>query len=90
MLLGWAVYPIPAQHAVREVLDLGHDAFSWTLAAIRDNHLLGFHRKPPFAFHLLTRPNEEKEVNESKEKLAARPDLVWNHEPVSFRPKSHT
>jgi hypothetical protein len=75
VLLGGAVYPIPAQHTVREVFDLGHNAFSWTLAAIRENHLLGFHRKPPFALHLLTRQDEEKRVSESKE-IAAWPDLV--------------
>jgi len=47
VLLGWAVDPVPAQHAVREVFDLGENAVSRTLAAINDNHRLSLHRKPP-------------------------------------------
>ena len=47
MLLGWAVDPVPAQHAVREVFDLGENTVSRTLAAINDNHRLSLHRKPP-------------------------------------------
>ena len=47
MLLGWAVDPVPAQHAVGEVFDLGENAVSRTLAAIHDNRRLSLHRKPP-------------------------------------------
>jgi hypothetical protein len=50
-----------------EVFDFGDSAVSWTLAAIHDNHRLSFHRKPPFAPHLLTRQNEENKVTESKQ-----------------------
>jgi len=62
MLLGRVVDPVPAQHAVREVFDLGYRAVSWTLAAIHDSHRLSLHRKPPFAPHLLMRQSEEKRL----------------------------
>jgi hypothetical protein len=61
-LFGRAIDPVPAQHTVREIFDLGHRAVSWTLAAIHDSHGLSVHRKPPFASHLLMRQSEEKKA----------------------------
>ncbi len=46
--------------SVSEIFDFGHNAMSWTLAALRDIHRFGFHRKPPFC------PSPTKRESEGK------------------------